>query len=128
MATIIITDDGRNLLRDSMAGNSNPLIAYVALGTSNTSPTNSDHRLGNEIFRKQVTSYSNGVNAGEILINMYLSPTDAVGDNIQEVGFFGGSTASSTPNSGVLLARGLYNHSNKQSTESIQFQLDFSLS
>jgi hypothetical protein len=123
MAAITITNAGRNLRRDGMAGANNPKITYVALGTSNTPASVSDTKLGNETFRKKVSSYTNG-STGEILINMYLSDSDAIGVGIQEVGFFGGSTASSTPNSGVLLARGLYTHT-KTNVESITFQLDF---
>jgi hypothetical protein len=124
MSTIQVTDAGANLYRDSSKGSSVPKITYVALGTSTTSPTAADTKLGNEVFRKAVTSYTNGA-TGEILINMYLAPTDAIGDDIEEVGFFGGSSASSAANTGVLLARGLYHHNAKTSLESIQFQLDF---
>ncbi len=127
MAAITITNDGLNLLRNGMEGTDSPLIAYVALGTSSTAPTANDHTLGNEVFRKAVTSYANGANPGEILISMYLSPNDAVGDNIQEVGFFGGSSATSAANTGVLLAHGLYAHNPKTNTESITFQLDFTV-
>ncbi len=127
MAAITITNDGLNLLRNGMEGADNPLITYVALGTSNTTPTANDHTLGSEVFRKAVTSYANGASPGEILISMYLSPNDAVGDNIQEVGFFGGSSATSAANTGVLLARGLYSHNPKTNTESITFQLDFTV-
>lgn len=127
MAAITITDDGRNLRRDGLDGANNPKITYVALGTSNTAPTAGDHTLGNEVFRKAVTSFTNGAAAGEILINMYLGSGDALGVTIQEVGFFGGSTATSAANSGVLLARGLYNHTRPAvaGSETIQFQLDW---
>ena len=102
------------------------VITYVALGTSNTAPTTSDTQLGAEAFRKKITSATQGAN-GEILINMYLSPTDAVGIDLEEVGFFGGN-ATSTINSGILLAHGLYSHNPKVNTESIQFQLDATIS
>jgi hypothetical protein len=123
MSAITITNAGLNLLRDGMSGANNPLITYVALGTSNTSPTVNDTKLGAETFRKAVTSYANGVSTGELLVNMYLSPSDDIGDAIAEVGFFAGNSASSLANSGVLVARGLYSHT-KLSTESITFQLD----
>lgn len=126
MPAITKTNDGLNLLRNSMGTSDKGTITYVALGTSSTAPTANDHTLGNEVFRKKVTSYTNGA-TGEILINMYLSPADAVGTNIAEVGFFGGNTATSTPNSGVLLARGLYAHNPKTALESIQFQLDWTI-
>src|SRR6266566_729020 len=119
MSAITITNDGLNLIRDGLSGANKSLITYVALGTSSTSPTAGDHRLGNEVFRKKVTSYSNGGSTGEVLINMYLAPGDGVGTNIQEVGFFGGTSATGTTNSGVLLGRGLYAHNPKTNIESI---------
>lgn len=127
MSAITITNVGLDLLRDGMAGADNPLVSYVALGTSNTAPSVSDTQLGNEVFRKATTSYTNGGSPGEILIDLYLAPGDAVGDNIQEVGFFGGNSATSAFNTGVLLAHGLYAHNPKGNTESIQFQLDLTL-
>jgi len=127
MAAITITQDGLDLLRDAMKGANNAKITYVALGSSSTAPQVTDHTLGNETFRKAVTSYTNGASHGEILINMYLAPGDAVGNNIQEIGFFGGSTATSAANTGVLIAHGLYTHNPKTNLESIQFQLDFTV-
>jgi len=126
MTAITITTVGKNLIRDGLSNANKPLISYVALGTDSTAPSAGDTALKAEAFRKAVTSYTNG-STGEILVNMYLSPADAVGLVIAEVGFFGGSSASTTANSGVLLARGLYSHTHVN-TESIQFQLDFSAS
>jgi len=126
MAAITITQAGLNLLRNGTSNADTPLISIVALGTSSTIPTAADTQLGAEVFRKAVSSWVNGTNPGEVLINLYLAPNDAIGVNIQEVGFFGGINASPATNSGVLLAHGLYSHS-KLSTESIQFQLDLSL-
>jgi hypothetical protein len=127
MASITITNAGLNLLRDGTRGANTPTITYVALGTSNVAPTVNDVQLGNEVFRKAVTSWTNGANPGEILIDMYLAPGDAIGDNIQEVGFFGGSSANPSANTGVLLAHGLYAHNPKGNTESITFQMDLTI-
>lgn len=124
MSAITVTNAGLNLIRDGLSGANNEKITYVALGTSSTAPAATDTRLGNETFRKRVTSYTNGASNGEVIINLYLAPGDAVGTGIQEIGFFGGNGASGTVNSGVLLARGLYSHS-KTNLESIQIQLDF---
>src|SRR6266704_449975 len=124
MSAITITTAGRNLLRDGESGAQNPKITYVALGTDSTAPVIGNTQLGAEVFRKQVTSYTNGTD-GELLISMYFSPNDLVGGNIQEVGFFG-NNATKTANSGTLLARGLYAHTHV-GTESIQFQLDLSI-
>jgi len=117
-----ITIDGKNLLRDGNSGAQTPIISYVALGTSSATPTVNDHTLGAEAFRKKVTSTTNGAN-GELLINLYFAPTDGVGLDVEEVGFFGGN-ATAAANSGVLFAHGLYVHNPKVNTESIQFLLD----
>ncbi|MEO6889383.1 MAG: phage tail protein, partial [Ktedonobacteraceae bacterium] len=103
MASIIITNAGLGLIRDSLSGANNALITYVALGTSSTTPTTADTQLGTEVFRKKVTSYTNGGANGEILINCYIAPADVVGVDIEEIGFFGGGAATSTANTGVLL-------------------------
>ncbi len=120
--TYTLTTAGHNLFRDATAGVASLKITYVALGTSSTGPTVNDTRLGSEIFRKAVTSYTNGASIGEILINMYLAPGETIGTGIQEVGFFG-ANATGAANSGVMLARGLYAHT-KSNVESISFQLD----
>lgn len=119
---IQITNNGLNLYRNASAGADTPLIRYIALGTSNITPTAADTRLGNEIFRKAVTSYTNGT-TGIIYVDLYIAPGDAVGVDIEEIAFFGGGTAMLTTNSGVMLARGLYSHPSKTNLESIQAHL-----
>lgn len=119
---LVVTNAGLNLFVNAT---STPIVTYVAVGTSSTTPTVTDTKLGAEAFRKAVTSITAGISAGEVLFNMYLGPSDAVGVNIQEVGFFGSSTATSAANSGTLIARGLYVHS-KTGLESIQEQFDLS--
>src|SRR6266566_1789785 len=121
--TYTLTNAGHNLYSDASQGNANPKITYAALGTSGASPTAGDTRLGAEVSRKRVTSYANTGATGEVIISMYLSPTEAVNVNIAEVGWFGGSNATNSANSGVLFARGLYSHS-KTNLESITFPLD----
>jgi len=123
MTAITKTTVGLNLLRDGDSGAANPKITYVALGTGTAAPTSGDTTLAAEVFRKSVTSFTNGA-TGEILINMYLAPGDTIGTDIEEVGFFGGSTATSAKDSGVLIGRGLWSHNPKTGLESITFQLD----
>lgn len=124
MTAITITDAGRRLYRDSTQNQNKSFITYVALGTSSTTPTIADTLLGAEVFRKKVTSYTNGASPGEVLVNMYLSPNDGNGYDIEEVGFFGGTSAGPGANTGILVAHGLFTHNPKVITESIQFQLD----
>lgn len=122
MASITVTNAGLNLIRNSMSNTDDDAITYVALGTSNTAPTVTDVTLGNEVFRKKITSYTVGV-TGEVLINCYIAPGDAIGVVIAEIGFIGGNAATSAPNTGVLFAHGLYSHT-KTNIESLQIQAD----
>jgi hypothetical protein len=118
----VVTNAGLNML---VNGASAPLVTYVALGTSSTTPTAADTQLGAEVFRKAVSSAVAGISPGEMLFSMYLAPGDAVGVNIAEVGFFG-SSATGAANSGTLIAHGLYTHT-KSGVESIQVQFDFTV-
>jgi|SRR5487761_1428355 len=127
MTAITKTDAGLELWRDGAAGANNPMITYVALGNSTTPPTAGDTALGNETFRKAVTTYTDG-STGEILVTMYLGPSDDIGADIEEVGFVGGSTANAQPNTGILIAHGLWSHNPKAGTESITFTLDMTFS
>lgn len=127
MPTATVTNAGVNLLRDSMRGvTTNTQILYVAVGTSSTAPAATDTQLGAEVFRKALTSSADGVSAGEGVFTLYLSPQDTVGTVIAEVGWFAGSSASGTANSGVLVARALYSHT-KTNSESINLSFDLTV-
>lgn len=120
--TIQKTTAGRNLFRDSVRGIIQPTITYFALGTGTTMPTTSDTKLVNEVFRKTVTSYTSGAD-GVMYVNVYISPLDAVGLTIGEIGVYGSKSASSQRNSGVLIGRGLWTLTNKSNLQSFQLQL-----
>lgn len=126
MPAIQKTNDGLNLERDGGSGKQSVKITYFAIGSGSAAPTAGDHTLQNEVFRKPVTSYTNG-NTGEITYTCVLGNSDAVGANIQEAAWFGGN-ASSTRNSGVMIARGLFAHNPKLASESITFTLDTTFS
>jgi hypothetical protein len=115
-----LTDASRNQMRDWLKTQ----IKYIAVGSSSTAPSTSDTRLGSEILRKPVTAFTNGASAGELITSMYIGAGEIVGSTIEEVGVFMGSDATSAPNTGTLLARGLFHHADKASTESILAQLD----
>jgi hypothetical protein len=127
MPAIQKTDAALNLLRDGSRGTQNPKVTYVAVGSGSATPLSTDTQLQNEVFRKTITSYTVGT-TGDITVNATLGNSDAVGANIQEVGFFGGN-ATGTRNSGVLVARGLFTIGhNKLASESVPFSLDITFS
>lgn len=91
---------------------------YVATTTSVTpTPATGDTTLHNETFRKAVTVQS-APGAGQASTTLYLSPQDA-NSVLAELGWCAGGDATLTANSGVLIARVLYNHQHT-SQESIQ--------
>ena len=126
MTTLTKTTVGLNLERNGKSGANTPIVSYFAVGSGTSSPTAGQTTLDSEQFRKAVTSYTNGTN-GEILIDVYLSPSDAVGVNIQEVAVFGGGSAGPAANSGVMLGRALYTPSTNPKTNLISIQLHLDL-
>ncbi len=122
MPTMTKTTLYLNLLRDAAKGAASPVITYIALGTGTSTPTEAQTSLDAEVFRKKVSSYTNGGN-GEVFITGYIGPNDAVGVNIQEVAVYGGN-ATSALNSGTMLGRALYAYGSKTALASINVQLD----
>src|SRR5215470_2092818 len=104
MATIINltkTDAGSNNDRDAARGAAIPTIKHVGLGTGNSSPSSGQTKLDAEVFRKPVTSFTNGA-TGELFVNVYIAPNDAVGVDIAEVAVFAGASSTGTANTGVM--------------------------
>lgn len=116
----LITSAGKNLLAEALRNSTLDIeLKYVALGNDSTTPTTSDTTLGNEIFRKIVTSQV-GAGTGVTKTTCYVAPDEAVAQ-IEEIGFFAGSSASATTDSGVLYARILFSR-NKTSLEALQIE------
>ncbi|MFS1513052.1 hypothetical protein VQL36_11535 [Chengkuizengella sp. SCS-71B] len=112
-----ITDSWLNAVRDAMMNaNSDIEIKYIALGDDDSAPSATQTVLGNERFRKAITKQDAGT-IGRVDSSSYIAPYEA-NFHIKEVGFFGGSEATSEKGSGVMVARILYNHE-KTDEESI---------
>lgn len=92
-------------------------IKYIAIGDGTTAPAASDTQLENERFRKALTKQQR-LATGQIDSTTYIAPYEA-NFTIQEVGFFGGSSATKEVNSGTMVARVLY-YKPKNDLESLQ--------
>jgi len=115
-----VTDALLNELIESLQGTAPDIqIKYLALGTSNTPASNTDTQLGAEIFRTAVTAQTK-TGVGELATDFTVLDVEAVGA-IEEIGLFGGSTATAAANSGVLLSRILW-HKVKTASEEITFR------
>lgn len=130
--TAQVTSAGRNLFAAAAMGTDSCQITFVAVGTSNTTPTANDKKLAAESSasgaRKSIptSAIAAGTNPGELIVTITLQAPDASNVNIQEVGFFGGKSATSTKDSGVLIARALYSHT-KLATENLTLTFDLTV-
>jgi hypothetical protein len=105
----LITDAGLNMFRDLLSGAiTDGEIKYVALGSGTTAPANGQTQLVTEQFRKLVTAQSNGITAGVLDTELYVADTEANSFKTEEIGWFAGSGATSTANTGIMIARVLY--------------------
>jgi len=93
-------------------------IAYIALGTGNTAITNTDTVLDTEIFRTAAVSKTK-TSTGELTSIFIVLDSEAVA-TIEEIGIFGGSTATASADTGTLISRILW-HKVKSNSEEIQF-------
>ena len=90
-------------------------IKYLALGTGNTAVTNSDTTLDTEIFRTPVTSQTK-TGTGAVQTDFVVLDSEAVA-SIEEVGIFGGASATASADTGVLISRILWSKVKTNSEE-----------
>jgi len=93
-------------------------IKYLAWGSSASAIVLTDGNLVAEYGRKVITQQSVST-TGRVLTTTYVSPNDAAGTTIRELGWFAGVAATMTANTGILVAKILYTKI-KTNLESIQ--------
>ncbi len=126
MTTVTLTDAGKNLLRDLLAGRvTDAAIHYAAVGTGTATPAAGDTQLETEVYRQGISTFADTATAGEQHAITFIGPGQA-NTTIQEVGWFNGASATPGANTGVLLGRALYGHTHTP-LESIQIDLDVAL-
>ncbi|GEM_PF-1636541 len=114
----LITNGGKNLDRDSWQGVvTDSKIKYLAVGDGTSAPSASQTTLDNERYRQQMTSYTPG-STGVLTSTCVIGPGAAL-FHWQELAWFAGASATSAANTGVMVARVLYNHDHS-SAESVQ--------
>ncbi|MFD2704245.1 phage tail-collar fiber domain-containing protein [Salibacterium lacus] len=116
----LITDAWLNTLRDASLGDiSNLEIKYIALGADGGSTLTleeSNTKLGDEQFRKEFTKIET-TGTGEIKRTVNINSAEA-NFHIKEIGIFAGSDATSSSDTGIMVARVFYDR-NKDELESI---------
>jgi hypothetical protein len=116
----LITNEALDQMAEILQGTSPDIeIKYLAVGTSNAAVTGSETTLGAEIFRTPIANQYKGA-TGKIVSEFTILNTEAV-DQLEEIGIFGGTTASATTDSGLLIARVLWSK-NKTADEEISIR------
>lgn len=114
----MITNDWLNNIAQGMVANADTEIKYIALGAGSTEPDETDTVLESEQFRK-IATRKDRIETGTVQSTFSISSYEA-NFLIEEVGFFGGEDATEQVNSGILVARILF-EKEKTELESIQF-------
>ncbi len=94
----LVVNSGKAYIAQRMASNSATIMTSIAVGTSNTSPANTNTSLGNEIDRINLTSTT--VTSNTVTYVATFGVGDGVGE-LRESGIFNSSAA----NSGTMLSR-----------------------
>jgi hypothetical protein len=114
-----LTNAGLNMVRDALNGDLTDIkLKYLALGDSKIAIDDTQTQLGNERFRTPFIKYDKPA-TGQLKTTAIAKDNEAV-FQIEEIGIFAGSTATSAANTGILVSRILYSR-NKTNLESIQF-------
>jgi len=110
-----------SMLRDALRGSvTDCQIKYMATGDDGTAPiAGAPNVLGNEVFRKVITSTSLPA-VNQLKTITYLAPPDSIGW-IRELGWFCGATATGVVDTGIMLGHVLYSR-NKSDIESINVE------
>ena len=99
-----ITDVGLNWFADCLRSSTRTIkILYMGYGSSNLAATSTSTTLSSETGRKIITSASSGT-VGQCITICYLAPGEGTG-SITEIGWFAGTSATATLNSGRLMSR-----------------------
>ena len=107
----LIVSTGKALVSDMLIDTSgyDTGLTYTAIGTGTTAPVAGNTTLGVETARKAITLRERAAN---VLLLQTFFPAADCSTFIKEIGVFGHSTASATPDSGVLFARTLLSYDN----------------
>jgi hypothetical protein len=98
----------------------------IGSGVVNT-PAASDLALQNEAVRLSASTGSAGSNPGESLNAGYFDPSSTSTGIYLEVGYWGGSSATSTLGTGTLMARDVQYWNHTVNSDSASYQLDTTL-
>lgn len=101
-----ITDAGLQWFMDLWRGVGTPGFKYIALGTDPTPVEYTDTALVAELIRKPIETFTPALPELESIVTFLDTEANTL---IQEVGLFAGATATTDPDTGILIARSVVN-------------------
>lgn len=121
----LVTNLGKQLIRDFLIKESVDGLNYIAIGTDNTAPVVGNTTLGAEVFRDIFTDVL--VDGNKVTFKYFLSSTDANSNTLVEAGLFG-NDATVTVNSGLLFAHVIHAPIEKNSAVAITYSWEITIS
>lgn len=98
----VLTELYRQAVMDSLMQGTSIEVKYFAVGTDDTPATANDTKLGTEVFRS-VPTYQEKTTAG--LVTTWVLTAEQANYYLKEIGVFIGTTASITPDTGIMMSR-----------------------
>jgi len=115
----LVVTAGKELVADLLIDDASTGLTYHAIGTSGTAPAVGDTTLGTEAARKAWTIRSRATNI--ITLEVFYLASEAT-FNISEAGVFGGATASTSADSGILFSHYLQAYDNSAGLVDLTFE------
>jgi len=115
----LITTVGKALVGDFLIDDEDGGITICAIGTVSTPPNVSDTVLGGEVKRKTITSRTRAGN--EINLSTYFLASES-GYQLEEVGMFGGTTAGTVVDTGVLFSHFTQSYDNSGNVYDLTYE------
>ena len=118
----MITDTLLDEMKDAALDRMQSEFTYIAVGTDDTTPTETDTTLGNEVLRKERQEYSRDDTNGKITVSMWILSTEANSNDLKEVGVFDASSG------GNMFSRNTFNTISKNNNIELWIDLEFTVS
>lgn len=99
-------------------------LTYMAAGTGTTAPSVADTQLATETVRGGLTGKT--ISGNVLTISRFFTDTE-ISFYIKELGVFGHTTASATPNSGTLFSRALLSYDNSANMYDLLISYDLTI-
>ena len=114
----LIVTVGKNMIGDLLIDEESTGFTYHAIGTGNTAPVVGNTTLNTESERK---AFASRIRSGNVItLSWYYTAAECT-YNIKESGVYGGASATTSPDSGIMLSHYLQSYDNSGGTYDLTF-------